>query len=201
MNRNKEHCSESNMKQALLNGKIMTVAHCLLDKCYKNYLSYIKSKGGSEQDAEDIFWDVLYKVDEKSKKEKINLKTTTTVCGYIFGFVRYFWLNLQRFRANHPPNLPLHDHFDDFYADPDEIALISLIKKEELEAFHKCLEEALQLDWRYPIVLKAFQNQQKDDITMKEIGYKNRKGVSVVRKRLFSEIRKRLKDNLFNSTT
>lgn len=186
--RDKPHSNEY-MKQALFNGNLMSVADSLQRICYPNYLKFFTRKGCSKEEVEDLFWNALYELSKKCKKETIKL--TTTVCNYLFGFLKNYWRKLLRFKKQHPPALSLDDDFNDFFADPDELVLLSLTKKEEIAALRQCIEEVKRLNDRYPIILRAFWNGEKDKEIMKEMGYQNPRNVSVTRRRCFKEIKKR----------
>ncbi len=179
-------CTEGNMLAALLESRVPEIWECLWAGCSGPFRKRIARDSGSEDLAENVFWEAVRALAERAKSGTVSL--TSSVCAYFHGFMKNYWRKLRERSAKNRPDLSL-DGLDDLLGDPDETPLVALMKAERLDALHTCIKEVELLDDKYPIILYAYFEGKKDEEIMGQIGYSSRTGVSVARNRCFLKLK------------
>ncbi len=186
-------CSDQAAVQlALSEGRVTALFHCL-QKCFDGFWSGNIARQSTPETAEDIFWNAAEALERKSQRENITL--TASLCTFFNPFIENYWKKDRVKKTKTPDVKPLDDDLE-FYADPSENALNSIYHREQAQAMQQCIA---QLSEREQIVVRAYMEGTKDEEIMEKVGYTERTGVAVLRKRTFLKLGKLLEAKGFKS--
>lgn len=155
----------------------------IYEQTFPAVAKYISSKGGSFEDAKDIFHDALLIFIEKKSEAPINIIKSD--CAYILGISKHLWINkYKKDRFKIPLNRVEIEIPDNFYPTANNERLLNLLKI----GGKRCLD-----------LLRAFYFQQ---FSIKELvnnlGYSNEHSASVQKYKCLEKVRNKVKEKALN---
>lgn len=123
--------------------------------CYPGIARFIKSHGGTEQDAEDIFMDGVVAIFRKTKAGPVTLSCKFSV--FLFQICKNLWYKQVR-RKKFQSDIEIEDANPEYITEEwipaiEKTARLSLLQEKFLKISAKC-QELLRLSWHSEMSLQ-----------------------------------------------
>ncbi|MBK8557779.1 MAG: sigma-70 family RNA polymerase sigma factor [Lewinellaceae bacterium] len=129
----------------------------------KQVIGYIRSHGGATEDGEDAMQEAILIFDKNIRANRF--QGTSSLQGYFFGIVKWWWYSKQRSRVNHLEFQPeMYDAHEESHED-------LLITEERKSAIRKALE---QIGERCKTILTLWGQNESMEIIADVAGLRDR---------------------------
>lgn len=163
----------------------------LYGSCFRMVSSHVVERGGSRDDAEDLFQEALFVLVKKTREPDFRL--TSRLSTFLFSVARNLFLQRLENRKRNPAQ-PSAEAQPDRAEPPD--ATEKLEEKDHwLNAVERCLER-LEADCRRVLLMSFFEKRAQAEIAA-ELGYAEN-FVKVKKHRCLGYLRKAVADELKN---
>lgn len=139
----KNNCNDDFIKKGLKKGEgieFNEAIKCLDKICKNNIVNWVVGKGGSKDDAMDVFQDSIVRFLEKLKNKKIIF--TSTVCAFLFGIAKNVWRNRLKKKgkliSEEPKDIPIEPEIEITQEQLDEELRFDMVEMRFTELSEIC---------------------------------------------------------------